>query len=199
MGLYDQSTAMQIKKRHDSARERGRKEASEPQFDVHGKFMNRYEMMSLLVDQVASGVGSLPELCENEGYPTLKEVRGWYKHHPDFEREMKEAEACLGAIRGEESIRVVANKEGKALDKDEVPGAKLLSETLLKSAARLNPEYQDKQVIKNETELDRMTIDQMVDRLNALMESNPELKGFLAAPAIKDADVSGVVNIGREE
>ena len=183
--MYSPSQSMAIKVRHSQARERGKADASALLWEFDGRHWNRYQIMELLVARVAEGE-SLVDICKDTAFPTLREVRGWYRNHPAFLEEMLEAEACRGAILGELALTTV---EGE-YDKDDVPRRKLQHDAYAKHAARLNTEYQDKQVIKQEGELDRLSQDQLQARLASLLEANPALKELFEMPrVIQDAEI----------
>ena len=179
--MFSPSVANGIKTRHEQARERGMKDASEILWHIDGRTWNRYQMMALLVAKVAEGE-QLVTITKDPAYPTLREVRGWYANHPDFLDEMQEATLCGGDIDMNRARLEVES----VTEKDDVPAAKLRSEFYERSAARLNAAHQNKQVVKNEDPLDSLTEDQLKLRLVAMVSANPALQKLLGPQEVSN-------------
>lgn len=150
-----------------------RAKADEVLWYIDGEGHDRYQMMNLLVHLVSEGY-SLAEICEDNDFPTLKEVREWCPNHPGFERDLIEAEKVRGEILGEMALQVAMGASNQTVAAD-----KLRYEALSKSAARLNQKYQDKQVVQTEDKTDRMTEEQIRERLVAMVEAHPELAAII--------------------
>lgn len=171
---------------HRAARERAMLDASTPAWKYEGKEWNRYQMMELMVARVSEGE-DLVDICSDPALPTLREVRSWYKNHPDFLREMQEALECRG-----DHVMAKARKAVESVEeKDDVPAAKLKMEFYEREAARLNSEHQNKTVVKKEGELDNLNEDQLKMRLKAIMAAHPGLKTLVNAPdgEVHDAEI----------
>ncbi len=148
--------------------------AEEILWTIDGQGYDRYEMMNLLVHLVSEGY-SLAEVCEDNDFPTLKEVREWCPNHPGFERDLIEAEKVRGEILDTLALKVAMDSTNQTVAAD-----KLRYEALSKTAARLNSKFQDKQVVQTEDKTGQMTEDQIRERLMAMMDANPELAEIIA-------------------
>jgi len=140
-------------------------------------YMSRHEIMAYIVDMISNTGISLPKLVEMHGedeemeFPTLQEIRVWCKLHPDFERELYEADRNRGEILGEQALDAVMSAP-----KDEDPRiTKLRHEALSRHAARLNERYQDKQVQKIEDVTDKMSREEMLKQLQGLANKHKEI------------------------
>lgn len=182
---------------HRAARERAMLAASTPAWKYDGREWNRYQMMELLVARVSEGE-DLVDITADPALPTLREVRSWYKNHPDFYREMQEALECRGDHAMAKARRAVDAVE----EKDDVPAAKLKMEFYEREAARLNQEHQNKTVVKKEGELDNLNEEQLQMRLNAILEAHPELRKRISGP-VQDAVVieasAGELGMGNND
>ena len=79
-------------------------------------------------------------------------------------------------------------------DRENVAADKLKVEVFSKAAARLNPRFQDKQVVENKDEYGQMTPEQVRDRIRRMVEANPELASLLPAslsmnPVVEEIDL----------
>lgn len=154
---------------------------------IDRKGYDRYDMMNLLVHLVSEGY-SLVEVCEDGDFPGVHEVRSWYGNHPSFQRDLEEAEKTRGEILGEAALQVAMTTTNHTVASD-----KLRYEALSKAAARLNERYQDKQIVKTEDQTNRMTDEQIRERLQSIMDANPEL-----AEIINPILSNKVEGVGRE-
>ena len=125
-----QRAMMQTKLRKKMEAKRAK--AEEVLWTIDGKGHDRYDMMNLLVHLVSEGY-SLVEICEDNDFPSLMEVRSWMPNHPSFERDFLDAEKIRGEILGEQALRVAMDSTGHTVAAD-----KLRYEALSKAAARLN-------------------------------------------------------------
>lgn len=139
---------------------------------IRGRVVPNGTVKAYVLEQVAAGK-SLPSIVdENRAvrFPSLFTLRRWVSSDPAFNAAFKEAKLIRGERLGEQALDEAVN----AVESN-AKSAKLKHEALSRHAARLNPDYQDKQVV--ETKLDpiqTMPMQDAVMRLQALL-SIPEV------------------------
>lgn len=148
---------------------------------IRGRVVSNSEVKRYIIEQIAAGL-PLPvivDAAKSARFPSLFTVRKWLRQDDKFAEAYKMAREIRGERLGEKALQV-------ALDATEenVKVAKLQHEALSKHAARLNRDYQDKQVI--EQQVDPITVMPMADaisRLKALM-SIPEVARQVSMPGL---------------
>jgi hypothetical protein len=144
----------------------------EPLWEVEGEKYNRLDMMELLVIMVGEGI-PLVEICDDERFPDLSEVRSWEITHPAFKDDMAIAEAILAERYAHQALQ-----EPLSLPEDAkqaaINRAKLINEALLKHASFYSSKFVPKQLHQSQ-QLDNLTEDQIKAQLRALFAANPEL------------------------
>ena len=150
-------------------------EANKSEWHVEGRSFNRYKMCDFIVTRVANGE-SLTRVCASEDMPSMLEVYGWFDEHPDFEKAYRRAEEVRGHMLGEEALQTARDT-----DRENVAADKLKFEALSKAAARSNQRFQDKVVSKIEDEFANLSADQIKDRIQRILQTNPDLAGLLPA------------------
>lgn len=146
-----------------------RVEAGRTEWKVDGHSFNRYKMMNYIVSRTANGE-LLSEICDHPEMPSVMEIYKWFDNHPEFEREYRVAEMARGHRLGDEVEMIARNT-----DRENVTADKLKTEVLGKAAARLNPRFQDKQVVQQTDEYVNMTPEQIRERIKRMIEANPLL------------------------
>ena len=150
-----------------------RMEAGKSEWIVAGHSFNRYKMMNFIVARTANGE-LLSEVCSEEGMPSVMQVYSWFENHPEFERQFRLAEMARGHMLGDEVERIA-----RGTDRENVSADKLKTEVLSKAAARLNPKFQDKQLVEQRDEYQSMTREQILERIKRMVEANPDLSAAL--------------------
>lgn len=166
-------------------------------YEVAGETLSRAEVMGKIVEGIASGIPLVSLLKSDPGWPDPLDVRVWRRRYPKFDEDLKEAEKVFGDILYEQGLHVamnsrptepVFNKEGEIVgERTNAQILKLQVETLQSAASKFNEKYLDKQVQQVEDITDRMSREEMLDRLKQLMNENPELKEVM--PDIVDGEV----------
>lgn len=169
-----------------------RAKADEVLWHIDGKGYDRYEMMNLLVHLVSEGY-SLAEICEDADFPSLKEVREWCPNHPAFERDLVEAEKVRAEVLDAAALMFAMS------DSRDVARDKLRYEALSKTAARLNPKFQDKQVVQTEDKTRDWTEDQIIERLRAMLDAHPELASIILPTLEKKGETEASPQSGPSE
>jgi len=190
-GVYSDLKIKELITRHKNSKLKENGDAADKRFLILGEPADRFEYMLFIVAMVSEGM-QVTDICELEGSPTLLEVRHWRKWHSNFDKELKEAEACRGERLGEESLQVALD----TTDESNAAIAKLKSETLAKAAARLNSEFQERKLIQTEDITDHQTYEQLMSRWNTLSKQFPELKTLSDSVGVTEADI---VDTGDEE
>lgn len=185
MGVYSDVKIKEIVTRHKRAKFRESEAADEKIFTLEGQPADRYDVMLYLVALVSEGM-NLVDLCNQEGMPTLLEVKRWKKWHATFAKELEEANECRGDRLGEESLSIAAEAPN---DYTNAALVKFKAETLAKSAARLNNEYQEKKLIETRDITDNQSYDQLLARYHALVKQFPELATLSDSTGITDAEI----------
>lgn len=161
--------------RHQNAIKRAKAEADEFLWEIDGTKYNRYKMMEFLVILVGEGI-ALAEICEDDRFPSLAEVRGWEKNHPQFVEDMRLAEAVRGEILIERALKVTTDLDEKEkLDSNDVKKASLQHEALTKHAAYFNKKYTPKAVQQVEDITPHLNEEQARQRLMAIIRDNPAI------------------------
>ena len=150
-------------------------EAGKSEWVVAGHSFNRYKMMNFIVARTANGE-LLSEVCSEDGMPSVMQVYSWFENHPEFERQFRLAEMARGYMLGDEVERIA-----RGTDRENVSADKLKTEVLSKAAARLNPKFQDKQLVEQRDEYQSMTREQILERIKRMVEANPDLSAALPA------------------
>ena len=166
-------------------------------YEVAGEKLSRAEVMGKIVEGIASGVPLVSLLKSDPGWPDPLDVRVWRRRYPKFDEDLKEAEKVFGDILYEQGLHVamnsrptepVFNKEGDIVgERTNAQILKLQVETLQNAAAKFNEKYLDKQIQQVEDITDRMSREQMLERLKQLINENPELKEVM--PDIVEGEV----------
>lgn len=166
-------------------------------YEVAGETLSRAEVMGKIVEGVASGVPLVSLLKSDPGWPDPLDVRVWRRRYPKFDEDLKEAEKVFGDILYEQGLHVamnsrptepVLNRDGEVIgERTNAQILKLQVETLQAAASKFNEKYLDKQIQQVEDITDRMTREEMLDRLKQLMNENPELKEVM--PDIVEGEV----------
>lgn len=155
--------------------------------------LSRYEVMEYIIDMVSQG-HSLPSIVQWHidecPFPTVAEIRTWCKMHPDFERELLEADRSRGEHLGELALDVVM----EAPDEEDPRKTKLKHEALSKHAARLNQRYQDKQVQQVEDVTANMTREDLLNRLKSLASKHKEVETLAFGVGVEDVPGSDHVS-----
>ena len=152
-----------------------RMEAGKSEWVVAGHHFNRYKMMNFIVARTANGE-LLSEVCSEEGMPSVMQVYSWFENHPEFERQFRLAEMARGHMLGDEVERIA-----RGTDRENVSADKLKTEVLSKAAARLNPRFQDKQLVEQRDEFKDASREQILDRIKRMVEANPHLLDAIPA------------------
>jgi hypothetical protein len=183
-GLYDKERAASIMARHKDTRANETKDAKEKKYQVLDKLVDRFDCMAYLVAMVSEGV-SLVELTKQEGMPTLLEVRHWKKWHPNFAKELMESEMARGDRFFDEANNIALD----ATNDDNAAIKKLKHEACKSAAAKLNPEYQEKKLVQTEDITDKMSKEQLEDRVRALMQQYPGIRTLSDSLGIEEAEI----------
>ena len=170
---------------HKAALERAKKNALEKIWNVvpGEEPLNRFELMDLMITMIHNKM-SLPKICEQEGFPTIREVYGWYKRHPDFYVAVQEAKRARGESLGEEAIEIVDN--ATPLDANV---AKLRHDAYIKAAARMNSEFREKTSLEIVDNTENLSIEQIEERLSMLMKGSKEIKQLYDKTFCQEAEV----------
>lgn len=156
------------------------------------KFQSRYQIMAYIVDMISETGCSLLDLIEyhcmdrNEwgaAFPNLQEVKRWTKVHPAFMEALKDAEECRGEHLGELSLTVAL----EAPEDEDPRKTKLKHEALFRHAGLLNKKFQTKQLTQVEDVTEKLTREQLLQQLEALMGKHPEIKGAIEAEVIQES------------
>ena len=183
-GCYEPAQAKSIMARHKNMRLDEVSEAREKRYKVLDAMVSRFDCMAYLVAMVSEGV-SLVELTKQEGMPTLLEVRHWKRWHPNFAKELIEAEMARGERYFEEANDIARD----ATNDDNAAIKKLKHEACKSAAAKLNPDYQEKKLVQTEDITDKMSKEQLEDRVRALMQQYPGIRTLSDSLGIEDAVV----------
>jgi len=204
-GYFTPEQRVAVKARHDQMRRHEQAKADEVLWAVDGKEYNRFGMMELLVALVSGG-GDLVEVCSDKEFPSLAEVRSWYKWHPDFRTAMEEAKEIRGEILGEKGLKVLMdlgkdeNGESVPFDPQEVTLAKAQRDALASHAARLNPDYVEKKVFEHREQIADRSIDELMAMNREMLRQHPALRDIVRDSIIIDVDgVSDEPNSGPNQ
>ncbi len=161
--------------RHLNSIRNAKKVADDFLWEIDGKPYNRYKMMELLVLMVGEGI-ALADICEDERFPSLAEVRGWEKNHPQFVEDMQLADAVRGEKLIERALRVTTELDDKEdLGANDIKKASLQHEALTKHAAYFNKKFTPKAVQQVEDITPRLNEEQAKQRLMAIIRDNPSI------------------------
>lgn len=170
--------------RFERARQREKAQAADRVFSIGGKMVTRYAIMETIIQLTYEGF-SLPQILDAEAgdpediLPTPAEVNRWFTIHPDFKASFVEAEKYRAEKLSSDAIEAVlyvgADKE-KGATRDDIAHAKLIKDTLIEQAAFLNDKFQTKTKQQIENITDNMSESQLMERLAALLDANPDLK-----------------------
>lgn len=160
---------------------------------VRGKVVTTGVVKAYVLEQVAAGKGLPAIVDENRRvrFPSLFTLRRWVTSDAAFGEAYREAKFIRGERLGEQAL-----DEALAADETTAKVAKLKHEALSRHAARLNHEYQDKQVVENKIDpIQAMPMTDAVTRLQALL-SIPEVARQLklqGVPVTIDAETPRIV------
>ncbi len=197
-GYFTPEQRVAIKARHDQMRRHEQAKADEVLWVVDGREYNRFGMMELLIALVSAG-GDEVEICGDAEFPSLAEVRSWFKWHPDFRIAMESAKEIRGEILGEKGLKVLMDvgrdESGKCVpfDPQEVTLAKAQRDALASHAARLNPDYVEKKVFEHREPIADRSIDELIAMNKQLLKQHPALREI-----IKDSIVIDVEEVADE-
>lgn len=162
--------------RHKEMLRNAKAAADEFLWEIDGKRYDRYHMMELLVLMVGEGM-ALADICADDRFPSLAEVRSWEKNHPQFAEDMSLAEMVRGEILAEHSLRVTMDldEHGGEVTKNEITKAKLQHEALKEHAAYFNKRFVAKTINEVKDTTNELTEEQAKQRLAAIMKANPAI------------------------
>lgn len=143
-----------------------------------GKPLDRYNLMKVIVEEVASGE-LLTDLCNGKpGMPSLSTIREWRMSHPNFDKAMK--------IAGEIQAQVFADLGLKAVRDEDNPKAASLAKNLhdayLKRAALQSAEFRERQAAPPERDKPQ-SLEEMQAQLLQLLQADPNI----LPPGVADA------------
>lgn len=161
--------------RHNNSIARAKAAADEELWTINDKKYDRYNMMALLVAMVSEGY-SLVEICDDDAYPSLSEVRSWEKNHPQFVEDMRFAETLRGERLAERGLKALTDLEcNEEASANDIKKAGLVHESLTKHAAFFNKKYTPKAVQQVEDITDKLSEEQARQRLMAIIRENPAI------------------------
>ncbi len=134
---------------------------------LRGRVVPNADIKRFIVEQTAAGV-SLPAIVDAASatrFPSLFTIKAWLAQDQQFSDAFKLAREIRGERLGEQALEVAL-----AAEEETVKSAKLKHEALSRHAARMNREFQDKQVIETQQDpIAVMPLAAAVERLKALM------------------------------
>lgn len=175
---------------YNRRRKERRMEANKIEWEVNGLKFNRYKMMQFIVARTANGE-RLSDICEDPEMPSVMQVYKWFENHPDFEKDFRLAEQVRGHLLGDEVERIA-----EKTDRENVSADKLKTEILGKAAARLNPRFQDKVQTQIVDEYSNMTKEQILERVQRMLQANPEYAEIVAK--FNPAQENQVIDVAEE-
>jgi hypothetical protein len=166
----------------EKARTREKMNAAEKCYSIDGKPCSRYVIMETIIQLTYDGM-RLPEILALGGeddsnvLPTAFEVTAWFELHPDFKEAFSKAEKYMAEVFNTDAVNAVLElqeREDKPT-RDDIAVAKLVKETLIEQAAFYNDKFQSKTKQQIENIGDKLSMDQAMEQLKALISANPEI------------------------
>lgn len=160
----------EILQRAREAEERMEATFDAPVFRVGPTMYSRREMMLQVCAEVEEGQW-LSKVCDQEGYPTLREVREWERLFPSFKERLEAATKILAErqyVSGFDRVMEATNDDNAKI-------VQLQSDAYFKSAAKLDQRWGDKQRIEVNDVSKPKDLGDIQARMKALLAANPEL------------------------
>jgi hypothetical protein len=166
--------------------DRMRRDAYAEEWNINGLKLSRSDVMFKVCDWVANG-NSLKLFCEQAGSPSVGTIYKWFKNYPEFERDFRAAEEASGHILAETALFEVIHLTESA----DVPVTKLRYDALTRRAAQMNPRFQDKQVYKQEQDIQSVSDEELKRRRDELYSRvKEELRSEGWVPPANEIDVT---------
>jgi hypothetical protein len=134
---------------------------------VRGRVVPNASVKRFIIEQTAAGLAltTITDAASRSRFPSLFTIKSWLRADQAFFDAFQIAREIRGERLGEQALQVALDSE-----EENVKSAKLKHEALSRHAARMNKDFQDKQVIETKADpIAAMTLAQSVERLRALM------------------------------
>jgi hypothetical protein len=163
-----------------------RRDANAEEWNINGSVLSRSDVMFKVCDWVANG-NQLKLFCDQAGAPSVGTIYKWFKNYLEFEKDFRSAEEASGHILAETALSEVIHLEDSA----DVPVVKLRYDALTRRAAQMNQRFQDKQVYKQEQDIQSVSDDELKRRRDELfVRVKEELRSEGWIPPTNEIDVS---------
>ena len=132
--------------------------------------MARNQVMELICDKTSNG-DSLLQICAIPGMPTVRQVYAWKRVHPEFKRQLEDAERVRGLRFAE---RVV--DEAEATDSENHKAQKVKIEANKWMASKLDPSrFAERQIQEQQGDLTSIPTAQLIKEFRAAVMGNKEI------------------------
>lgn len=168
------------KTKHETAKSRAKAEARDMVFRVHGKLMDRYQMIEHIIMMTYEGL-DLPKILgdtdESSVMPTAQEVTKWLDLHKNFKDELKAAEEYRAQILASNALDTILSlgENEEEPTKNQIAYAKLVKESMLEQASFISDKFQAKTRQQIEDVTEKLNPDETRMRIKAMLEANPGL------------------------
>jgi hypothetical protein len=163
-----------------------RRDANAEEWNINGSILSRSDVMFKVCDWIANG-NQLKLFCGQAGAPSVGTIYKWFKNYPEFEKDFRAAEEASGHILAETALSEVIHLS----ESGDVPVVKLRYDALTRRAAQMNPRFQDKQVYKQEQDIQSVSDEELKRRREELFARvKDELRQEGWVPPVGEIDVN---------
>lgn len=188
----------EILNRAKEAEERAEAAFDAPVYRIGPDMYSKREMMLQVCAEVEGGQW-LSKVCDQPGYPSLKEVRDWERMFPSFKERLKAAMEILA----ERQYVAGFDRVMEATNDDNAKIVQLQSDAYFKSAAKLDQRWSDKQKIEIDDVSKPKDLHSIQERMKVLLAADPGLinmipdigdklkaLGMSIEPDVQDAEIA---------